>query len=255
MIPVTDLLPAAARAKPALAALRAELGDPSPDVAQALGIIEGIAADIEAGRHPLDRPDDWPERTRWPQWPHWDRMAWAIKTLAAACGARVQCGQKYEYLDIRLGELRDGAAALHDIAELIELASDREGQARPAGTIDGFLGVLVDKTTNAVTLEDMNQIAAAGWAGELETERKGTSMNVADLIAKLQALPPDLPVMLIVSEGGIDYARAVRVADVARHRRDWSFMPIGQYRELPDENTVGEPFQAVVIDLDVREWP
>ena len=80
-------------------------------------------------------------------------------------------------------------------------------------------------------------------------------MNVADLIAKLQALPPDLPVMLTVSEGGIDYARAVRVADVARHRRDWSFMPIGQYRELPDENTVGEPFQAVVIDLDVREWP
>lgn len=171
MIPVADLLPAAARAKPALAALRAELGDPSPDVAQALGIIEGIAADIEAGRHPLDRPDDWPERTRWPQWPHWDRMAWAIKTLAAACGARVQCGQKYEYLDIRLGELRDGAAALHDIAELIELASDREDQARPTGTIDGFFHALDGKAKpeTHMSIEDMGEIAAAGWAGALDS--------------------------------------------------------------------------------------
>jgi len=78
-------------------------------------------------------------------------------------------------------------------------------------------------------------------------------MNIADLIAKLQTLPPDLPVMLTVSEGGIDHACAVRVADVARHRRDCSFMPIGQYRELPDENTVGEPFKAVVIDLDALQ--
>lgn len=75
-------------------------------------------------------------------------------------------------------------------------------------------------------------------------------MTAAELISALQALPPDLPVMLPVSEGGIDYARAVRVADVARHSRDWSMTPIGQYRELPDEGTVGESFRAVLIDLD-----
>lgn len=78
-------------------------------------------------------------------------------------------------------------------------------------------------------------------------------MNIADLIAKLQTFPPGLPVMLSVGEGGIDYARAVRVADVVRHRHDWSCTPIGQYRELPDENTVGEPFKAVVIDLDALQ--
>ena len=48
-------------------------------------------------------------------------------------------------------------------------------------------------------------------------------MTVADLIAKLQTLPPELSVMLTVSEGGVDHARVVRVADVARHRLDWSF--------------------------------
>ena len=75
-------------------------------------------------------------------------------------------------------------------------------------------------------------------------------MNIADLIAKLQTFPPGLPVMLTVSEGGIDYARAVRVADVVRHRHDWSCTPIGQFRELPDDNASGEPFKAVVIELD-----
>lgn len=73
-------------------------------------------------------------------------------------------------------------------------------------------------------------------------------MTVADLIAKLQTLPPELSVMLTVSEGGVDHARAVRVADVARHRLDWSFTPIGQFRELPDDDTVGEPFKAVVLE-------
>lgn len=73
-------------------------------------------------------------------------------------------------------------------------------------------------------------------------------MTIADLIAKLQTLPLELSVMLTVNEGGVDHARAVRVTDVARHRFDWSFTPIGQFRELPDDNTVGEPFKAVVLE-------
>ena len=50
----------------------------------------------------------------------------AIETLAAACGARAQCDQKYEYLDISLSALRDDQAALLGIADLIELTSDHE---------------------------------------------------------------------------------------------------------------------------------
>lgn len=73
-------------------------------------------------------------------------------------------------------------------------------------------------------------------------------MTIADLIAKLQTLPLELSVMLTVNEGGVDHARAVRVTDVARHRLDWSFALIGQFRELPDDNTVGEPFKAVVLE-------
>ena len=75
-------------------------------------------------------------------------------------------------------------------------------------------------------------------------------MTTAELIAVLRGLPPDLPVMLAVSEGGIDYARSVRLANVARHKRDWSCAPIGQYRELPDDETIGEPFSVVLFELD-----
>ena len=74
-------------------------------------------------------------------------------------------------------------------------------------------------------------------------------MTVADLISTLQGLPQDLPVML-AAEDGIDHARSVRVADVARHQRDWAGTPVGQYRELPDDDTTGAPVSAVIIDLD-----
>lgn len=74
-------------------------------------------------------------------------------------------------------------------------------------------------------------------------------MTVGDLIAALQGLPTTLPVM-IPAEGGIDHAGAVRVTDAARHQRNWAGTPVGQYRELPDDETTDEPFRAVVIDLD-----
>lgn len=38
--------------------------------------------------------------------------------------------------------------------------------ARPTGTIDGFLGLLAGKTDKVATIEEMNEAAAAGWAGE-----------------------------------------------------------------------------------------
>lgn len=38
--------------------------------------------------------------------------------------------------------------------------------ARPAGTVDGFLGLLAGKTAKVATLEEIEEAAAKGWAGE-----------------------------------------------------------------------------------------
>lgn len=38
--------------------------------------------------------------------------------------------------------------------------------AKPTGSIDGFLGLLAGKTDKVATIEQMNEAAAAGWAGE-----------------------------------------------------------------------------------------
>ena len=38
--------------------------------------------------------------------------------------------------------------------------------ARPAGTVDGFIGLLAGKTSKVVTIEEMNEVSAAGWAGD-----------------------------------------------------------------------------------------
>lgn len=100
-----DLQRAAARARPALAVLADELGEPSPDTVRALAIIEQMLGDIEAGRHPLDRPDDWPQRDRWPDRPHWDRWRWAIKTLAVASGTTAHCSPRLCCKDWRQSEV------------------------------------------------------------------------------------------------------------------------------------------------------
>ncbi|WP_154717526.1 hypothetical protein [Sterolibacterium denitrificans] len=150
---MNDLQRAATRARKALAVLADELGEPSPDTSRALAVIEQTLGDIEAGRHPLDRPDDWPQRDRWPDRPHWDRWRWAIKTLAVASGTTAYCSPKYEYMRVDTRQARSDAltGTLLDVADVIELASDRERAA--------------------MSIEDMNQIAAAGWAGELESVR------------------------------------------------------------------------------------
>ena len=37
---------------------------------------------------------------------------------------------------------------------------------RPTGTIEAFIGYLAGKTKKTATLEEMDEAAAAGWAGE-----------------------------------------------------------------------------------------
>ena len=44
--------------------------------------------------------------------------------------------------------------------------------ARPTGTIEDFFGVLAGKTKKVATIEEMNQAAAAGWAGRVRTGKK-----------------------------------------------------------------------------------
>jgi bifunctional DNA-binding transcriptional regulator/antitoxin component of YhaV-PrlF toxin-antitoxin module len=55
--------------------------------------------------------------------------------------------------------------------ERIELDMLPEGRvtlraARPAGKIDGFLGLLAGKTAKVATLDEINEAAAAGWADQ-----------------------------------------------------------------------------------------
>ncbi|MFT4196007.1 AbrB/MazE/SpoVT family DNA-binding domain-containing protein [Ottowia sp.] len=37
---------------------------------------------------------------------------------------------------------------------------------RPEGTIDGFIGLLAGKTAKPMSIDEMNEIIAGGWAGE-----------------------------------------------------------------------------------------
>jgi AbrB family looped-hinge helix DNA binding protein len=53
---------------------------------------------------------------------------------------------------IELDKLPDGRVALR--------------AAKPSGKIDAFLGLLAGKSKKVATLEEINEAAAAGWAGE-----------------------------------------------------------------------------------------
>lgn len=65
----------------------------------------------------------------------------------------VEPGERIEFEKLPGGELRLRAA-------------------RPTGTIDGFLHALDGKVTlkKPLTIEEMNEIAAAGWAGKLDDQ-------------------------------------------------------------------------------------
>lgn len=63
----------------------------------------------------------------------------------------VKAGERVEFEKLPGGELRVRAA-------------------RPAGTIDSFIGRHAGKLKKPLTIEQMSKIAAAGWAGELGRE-------------------------------------------------------------------------------------
>jgi hypothetical protein len=57
----------------------------------------------------------------------------------------------------------------------IDLLPDGRGlirAARPTGKIQDFFGVLAGKTKKVATIEEINEAAAAGWAGFVDM-RKG----------------------------------------------------------------------------------
>lgn len=84
-------------------------------------------------------------------------------------------------------------------------------------------------------------------------EEKQIGMTVADLIATLSELPPDLPVMQSAEGTSLGPVGSAYVTNVVRAAHDWSGTVVGQYR-FPDlvegEPLDGEPFQAVIIDLE-----
>ena len=60
--------------------------------------------------------------------------------------------------------------------EKVEVALLPDGRAelraaRPEGSIEGFVGLLASKAKKVLTIEEMNEIAAAGWAGKREARR------------------------------------------------------------------------------------
>lgn len=42
--------------------------------------------------------------------------------------------------------------------------------ARPTGSIDDFIGLFAGRTKKALSIEEMNEITEAGWAGEIDDE-------------------------------------------------------------------------------------
>lgn len=141
---------------------------------------------------------------------------------------------------------RRGGQSLLDVLTDVLLTSD---ELASIGSAYDALRANPDRRVSAASVR-ARLAAAGGQVPDVASiPRVSHPMTVGDLIAALQGLPTALPVM-IPAEGGIDHASAVRVTEAARHQRNWVGTPVGQYRELPDDETTGEPFRAVVIDLD-----
>ena len=57
----------------------------------------------------------------------------------------------------------------------LDLLPDGRGvirAARRTGSIESCIGMLAGKTKKVLTIEEMNEAAAAGWAGEVRTRKK-----------------------------------------------------------------------------------
>lgn len=140
---------------------------------------------------------------------------------------------------------RRGGQSLLDVLADVLLTSDQ------LASIGSAYDALRANAARGVSVESVRArlVATGGHEPDMASITRATHpMTVGDLVAVLQGLPTTLPVM-IPAEGGIDHAGAVRVTDAARHQRNWAGTPVGQYRELPDDETTGEPFSAVIIDF------
>lgn len=72
-------------------------------------------------------------------------------------------------------------------------------------------------------------------------------MTVAELIAKLQDLPPDLPV-LTAGEYGYDHIKGVQIAEVVYQPRGWS----GDY--WPKEDAIGDTREGEPLPSVILHW-
>lgn len=84
-----------------------------------------------------------------------------MATLTVTARGQVTFRKKVlEHLGIKPGEKME-----------LELLPDGRGvirAAEPSGKIDSFIGMLAGKTKKVVTIEEMNEAAAAGWAGLID---------------------------------------------------------------------------------------
>ena len=65
----------------------------------------------------------------------------------------------------------------------LELLPDGRGMlraAKPAGTIDGFIGLLAGRTKRVATIDEIGEAAAQGWAGKnlrSSSAKRGSAEN------------------------------------------------------------------------------
>lgn len=87
-----------------------------------------------------------------------------MATLTVTARGQVTFRKKVmQHLGIRPGEKIE-----------LDLLPDGQGlirAARPAGNIESFIGMLAGKTKRVMTIEEINEAAASGWAG-LRSPRK-----------------------------------------------------------------------------------
>jgi hypothetical protein len=84
-------------------------------------------------------------------------------------------------------------------------------------------------------------------------------MNVKELIDILRKMPDDMEIMLPM-ESNVERAKAAYIAMVAKSRRKWEMAPVGNFVVLGNnevskcEDTAGDPFQVVIMDVDGPTW-
>jgi hypothetical protein len=150
--------------------------------------------------------------------------------------------------------------ALYRLADYPVLA-EAAGERTHATRLDGrachhlYQQALDHIDWKAVTEREQSLMKSLGIARQANSrmaEEKRIGMTVADLIAALLELPPNLPVML-PAEGGVHPADAVYVSYVLSHKHDWSGTPVGQYLKAScaesNEDVTGEPFAAAIVDF------